>query len=75
MTPSTLVRSRRAGSAASPSAPASGRPAAGQGGKVLGYLLLGLGVFITMQMIWPGVAALLFPAALIAAGFWLLRRP
>jgi phage shock protein C len=48
--------------------------AANQGGKVLGYLLLGLGLFITLQMIWPGFAGLLFPAALVAAGVWLLRR-
>lgn len=48
--------------------------AGGQGGKVLGYLLLGLGAFITLQMIWPGFAGLLFPAALIGAGVWLLRR-
>ena len=44
------------------------------GGKVLGYLLLGLGVFIALQMIWPGFASLLFPVALVAAGVWLLRR-
>jgi phage shock protein C len=52
-------------------------PAAGgaQGNRVLGYLLLGLGAFIALQMIWPGFAGLLFPAALIAAGVWLLRRP
>ncbi|HMQ33209.1 MAG TPA: PspC domain-containing protein [Chloroflexaceae bacterium] len=49
-------------------------PAAGQGGKVLGYLLLGLGAFIALQMIWPGAAGLIFPAALIAVGVWLLRR-
>ena len=52
----------------------AGAPQAGRGGKLLGYMLLGLGAFITLQMIWPGVAGLLFPAALIGAGFWLLRR-
>lgn len=49
-------------------------PAAG-GGRVLGYVLLGLGSFIALQMIWPGFAGLLFPAALIGAGVWLLRKP
>jgi phage shock protein C len=48
--------------------------ATGQGSKVLGYLLLGLGLFITLQMIWPGFAGFLFPAALVAGGVWLLRR-
>jgi phage shock protein C len=55
-------------------APGTTGGTAGQGGKTLGYLLLGLGVFITLQMIWPGFAGLLFPAALVAAGVWLLRR-
>lgn len=45
-----------------------------QGGRLLGYLLLGLGAFITLQMIWPGAALYLFPLALIGAGVWLLRR-
>ncbi|NTU81762.1 MAG: PspC domain-containing protein [Chloroflexales bacterium] len=53
-----------------PAAPASGA----LGGKVFGYVLLGLGSFIALQMIWPGFAAFLFPAALIAVGVWLLRR-
>lgn len=52
----------------------AGAPAAG-GGRVLGYVLLGLGTFIAMQMIWPGFAAFLFPAALVGAGVWLLRKP
>lgn len=56
-------------------APAGGPAAPAQGSKVLGLLLLGLGSFITLQMIWPGFAAFLFPAALIAGGVWLLRRP
>jgi phage shock protein C len=51
----------------------SGAPA-GQGGRLLGFILLGLGLFITLQMLWPGFASLLFPAALIGAGIWLLRR-
>lgn len=52
------------------------RPAVGAGGnRVVGYLLLGLGAFIALQMIWPGFAGLLFPAALIGAGIWLLRKP
>jgi phage shock protein C len=45
-----------------------------QGGKLFGYLLLGLGAFIALQMVWPGLSALLFPALLIGAGVWLLRR-
>lgn len=56
---------------------ASTRPTgspAGQGGRLLGFMLLGLGLFITLQMIWPGFASLLFPAALVGAGIWLLRR-
>lgn len=50
---------------------ASGTP--NQGGRLLGYVLLGLGAFIALQMIWPGLASFLFPAALIGAGVWLLR--
>ncbi len=46
----------------------------GQGSKILGYILLGLGVFIALQMIVPGLSSMLFPALLIAAGVWLLRR-
>lgn len=55
-------------------APASAPPSTGQGGKTLGYLLVGLGAFITLQMLIPGFAAYLFPIALIGAGVWLLRR-
>jgi phage shock protein C len=54
---------------------AGGPTATNGGGRVLGYVLLGLGLFIVLQMIWPGFAGLLFPAALIGAGVWLLRRP
>jgi phage shock protein C len=50
-------------------------PANPAGSKLFGTLLLGLGIFITLQMIWPGFAGLIFPAALIGAGVWLLRRP
>jgi phage shock protein C len=56
---------------------AEARPAgapSGQGGRLLGVMLLGLGLFITLQMIWPGLASLIFPAALIGAGIWLMRR-
>jgi phage shock protein C len=44
------------------------------GSRLLGYILLGLGGFIALQMLWPGASALLFPALLIGAGVWLLRR-
>ncbi|MGQ9926696.1 MAG: PspC domain-containing protein [Chloroflexaceae bacterium] len=43
-------------------------------GRLLGYILLGLGVYLVLQMIWPGIGALLFPALLIAGGIYLLRR-
>lgn len=43
-------------------------------GRLLGYVLLGLGLFIIMQMIWPGISSLLFPALLIAGGIYLLRK-
>jgi phage shock protein C len=52
-------------------------PSAGtssQGGKILGYILLGLGAFIALQMVVPGLSSLLFPALLIGAGVWLLRK-
>jgi phage shock protein C len=55
---------------AAPSAADNGR----MGSKVLGFVLLGLGAFIALQMIWPGFAAFLFPVALIVLGVWLLRR-
>ena len=45
-----------------------------KGSQLLGYVLLGLGAFIALQMIWPGFVAFLFPAALIGAGVWLLQR-
>lgn len=53
----------------------AGAPAGASGGRTLGYILLGLGTFIALQMIWPGFAGLIFPAALIGAGIWLLRKP
>ncbi|MCS6883246.1 MAG: PspC domain-containing protein [Oscillochloridaceae bacterium] len=43
-------------------------------GRLLGYILLGLGVYLILQMIWPGIGSLLFPALLIAGGIYLLRR-
>lgn len=51
----------------------------GAGGAIqrphlIGWVLIGLGAFITLQMIWPGAGAILFPAALIGAGVWLVRR-
>ncbi len=45
-----------------------------KGSQLLGYVLLGLGAFIALQMIWPGFVAFLFPVALIGAGVWLLQR-
>lgn len=42
--------------------------------QLVGWVLIGLGAFITLQMIWPGAGAILFPAALIGAGVWLVRR-
>lgn len=44
-------------------------------GKLLGYVLLGLGIFLTLQLVWPGLSSLIFPALLIAGGIYLLRRP
>lgn len=43
--------------------------------QLLGYVLLGLGGFLVLQMIVPGAGHLLFPALLIGAGVYLLRRP
>lgn len=43
--------------------------------QLLGYVLLGLGGFLVLQMLVPGVGHLLFPALLIGAGVYLLRRP
>ncbi len=43
-------------------------------GRLLGYILLGLGVYLVLQMVWPGIGSLLFPALLIAGGIYLLRR-
>ncbi len=43
-------------------------------GRLLGYILLGLGVYLVLQMVWPGIGALLFPALLIVGGIYLLRR-
>jgi lipopolysaccharide export LptBFGC system permease protein LptF len=35
---------------------------------------VGIGGFILVQMISPGIGSLLVPALLIAAGVWLLRK-
>lgn len=43
--------------------------------QLLGYVLMGLGGFLVLQMLVPGVGHLLFPALLIGAGVYLLRRP
>lgn len=53
---------------------AAPQPTTSGQGKLIGYVLLGLGAFLALQAIWPGAAGLIFPAALIVAGFWLLRR-
>jgi phage shock protein C len=57
------------GQAADRQASAAGR------NQLLGYVLLGLGGFLVLQMLIPGVGHLLFPALLIGAGVYLLRRP
>jgi phage shock protein C len=40
----------------------------------LGMVLLGIGAFIAIKMLVPGVGGLLLPALLIAGGVWMLRR-
>lgn len=53
----------------------SSRPAqSSPSSRLLGYALLGLGSIIALQMIWPGASGLIFPALLIGAGIYLLRR-
>jgi phage shock protein C len=42
--------------------------------RMLGAVLLGVGTFIAVKLLIPGVGALLVPALLIAGGIWLLRR-
>lgn len=54
--------------------PSATQPANGNQSKLIGYVLLGLGAFLVLQTLWPGAASLVFPAALVVAGFWLLRR-
>ncbi|MBP1466634.1 PspC domain-containing protein [Candidatus Chloroploca sp. M-50] len=44
------------------------------GNRMLGYMLLGLGVFIILQIIWPGFTWIVFPASLVAVGIYLLRK-
>lgn len=52
-----------------------GRAAAPAGrNRLLGWALVGIGGFIILQMISPGVGSLLVPALLVAAGVWLLRK-
>ena len=52
----------------------SAGPADRGGTQLFGYILLGLGAFIALQMLWPGLGSLLFPGLLIGAGVWLLRK-
>lgn len=47
----------------------------GNRNQLLGYILLGLGGYLVLQTLIPGVGHLLFPALLIGAGVYLLRRP
>ncbi len=42
--------------------------------RLLGAVMLGIGAFIAVKMLLPGVGALLVPALLIAGGVWLLKR-
>lgn len=42
--------------------------------RLLGTVLLGLGAFIALKLIFPSIGALLVPALLIAGGVWLLKR-
>jgi phage shock protein C len=48
-------------------------PPAGRN-RLLGWALVGIGGFILVQMISPGIGSLLVPALLVAAGVWLLRK-
>lgn len=41
---------------------------------LVGWALIGIGGFVLLQMIWPGVGSLLVPAILVGAGVWLLRK-
>jgi phage shock protein C len=54
------------------SQPAPADPAGRQ--RMLGVVLLGVGAFIAIKLLLPGVGSLLVPAVLIAGGIWLLRR-
>ncbi|NNJ12644.1 PspC domain-containing protein [Chloroflexales bacterium ZM16-3] len=42
--------------------------------RLLGAVLLGVGAFIAIRLLIPGIGSLLIPALLIAGGVWLLRR-
>jgi phage shock protein C len=50
-------------------------PAADSRQRLIGTVLLGVGAFIAIQILFPAAGPLLLPALLIAGGFWLLRRP
>ncbi|MEI8305840.1 MAG: PspC domain-containing protein [Chloroflexales bacterium] len=41
---------------------------------MLGVVLLGIGIFIAVKMLVPGIGALLLPILLIAGGIWMLQR-
>ncbi|MBX0330844.1 PspC domain-containing protein [Oscillochloris sp. ZM17-4] len=52
--------------------PAGADPTSRQ--RMLGVVLLGVGAFIAVKLLIPGIGSLLVPALLIAGGVWLLRR-
>lgn len=51
----------------------AGADAAGRQ-RLLGAVLLGVGAFIAIKLLIPGVGALLVPAMLVAGGVWLIKR-
>jgi phage shock protein C len=50
----------------------AGDPASRQ--RLLGVVLLGIGVFVVLKLLIPGVGSLLLPALLVIGGIWLLKR-
>jgi phage shock protein C len=42
--------------------------------RMLGAVLLGVGAFIAIKLLIPGIGSLIVPALLIAGGIWLLKR-
>lgn len=42
--------------------------------KLLGYILIGLGIYLVLRTIWPGIGSLLIPVLLIVGGIYLLQR-